>query len=372
MQLQTQTNPSLAQPSSMPGLASGVVLIRRAEIPVQNSVEIEGKHHNLGILKDFRKHEAIARFMPENARLSLAWVRLEPGEELAVHVHPTESMIVLATGLGIVQGDYNGTMEAGDIILIPPGCRHGFFGAGDKGFWALSIQFEGLGLYEKPEQARVAFVPPPVSAGLQKLLKENRAYAATHLRNKLFILVNSGLLNEPEVYQRFFAAVLVWSSYFQRAIFARSAVTDSPRFASLFRQHLAEEFGHDRKLAQDLGSEFRPSFDPILEAGGNWFCWKMVTADAVERLVLVHLVLEVGSSLFSAHAAAAGIGMSQTDYFQRHDEADDSHAIMGQELLNGLAPSTYERLLQVQSEGWSMLELISARIAELATGEVRL
>lgn len=348
-----------------------VTLVRREEIQTVHSVEVNQKVQNLGILKDFRRHPQIAAFLPDQARLSMAWVRLEPGEELAIHEHPTESMIVMASGLGQVQGDYEGLMASGDIILIPRGCRHGFFGAGESGFWALSIQFEGNGLYEKLDQARVQFEASEYSAGLKRLLALNAEFAKTHRDNRLFSLVSSGALSNAPVYERFFAAVLIWSGYFQRAILARSATTDAPRFSELFRQHLEEEFGHDRRLARDLGAVHAFTFDPILEAGGNWFCWKMVTGDATEKLVLVHLVLEVGSDLFSAHAAQAGIGMRRTDYFTLHDAVDDEHVHMGTALLDKLDPITYQRLMKVQSDGWSMLELISTRIAELALGEVK-
>ena len=41
-------------------------------------------------------------------------------------------------------------------------------------------------------------------------------------------------------------------------------------------------------------------WDPALEATANWFVWKMMTLNPREQTVLVHLVLEESSSVFSA------------------------------------------------------------------------
>src|SRR6185312_5101589 len=91
---------------------------------------------------------------------SISWGYLEPGETLGVHVHPTESLIVVATGQGRILGDLEADITDGDVVLIPGGCRHGFVGAGAHGYWALSIQFEGSGLYEDPSRPRSRFLRP--------------------------------------------------------------------------------------------------------------------------------------------------------------------------------------------------------------------
>ena len=66
-------------------------VIRRDDIPTLRSVVVDGEEHNLGILKDFRKHPDLAAFIPEHSRLSMAGVHLEPEEVLAIHAHPTGS-----------------------------------------------------------------------------------------------------------------------------------------------------------------------------------------------------------------------------------------------------------------------------------------
>lgn len=133
-------------------------VISRTSIPVISSIEIDGVLHNLGKLFDFRKHPDLLSFIPENARPSFAWTSLEAHEELAAHEHPTSSMIIVCEGQGEVFGDCNQKIQAGDVIIIPPYHQHGFRGGGKEGgLWCLSIQFEGLGLYENTEAPRVAF-----------------------------------------------------------------------------------------------------------------------------------------------------------------------------------------------------------------------
>ncbi|HEY1534542.1 MAG TPA: hypothetical protein VGF76_11000, partial [Polyangiaceae bacterium] len=204
-----------------------------------------------------------------------------------------------------------------------------------------------------------------VEGGLQKLLALNESFAEGYRGNAMFQLVSSGELQRREMRARFFDCVQVWSSYFQRAIFARSAATDDRRFGVVFRKHLIEEFGHDLDLARERGGT-RPVWDPVLDACGNWFCWKMLTCDNVEKIILIHLVLEVGGSVISAHAGPAINPLGETSYFAVHDEADALHQELGLELLQNVPEASFPRLFQVQAEGWDMLNLLSKRIAELS------
>jgi quercetin dioxygenase-like cupin family protein len=344
-----------------------VSIVKRDVVPTLREVVVDGERHGLGILKDFRKDPRIAAFLPEQSRLSLAWVRLEPGEELAAHAHPTESMIIMAEGHGLVRGDLEAPMEGGDIVLVPRGALHGFVGAAPAGFWALSVQFEGAGLYEDPARGRVKFSEAR-GEGLARLLAANALYAERHLNNKVFTLLASGRLRNPATRARFYDCVQVWSRHFQRAILARSAFVEDPRFAGTFRQHLEEEFGHDEKLARDRREGLQPVWDPTLDAAGQWFVHKMLSLDNAEKTVLVHLVLEVGSSLVSGRARAALNDYRDSDYFEVHDEADEAHKLVGIDQLAGLDDATYARLLDLHAAGWDMLELLSNRIADLCDG----
>jgi quercetin dioxygenase-like cupin family protein len=348
-----------------------MVVIRRDEIPTLRSVVVEGVEHGLGILKDFRRHPTLAALLPESARLAIGWVRLTPGETLEPHVHPIASMIVVATGRGRTLGDLEEDFSDGDVVVIPAGRQHGFVGAGDDGFWALSIQFEARGLYERPDDALVEFVEPGTDrpSPLDRLLARNEELCAEHRENPLFALVLDRRLDDEVRRQRFYAAVQAWSGWFQRAILLRSAMTENPRFAGLFRDHLDEEFGHDRLLARERGSEDAP-WDPILEATSSWFATSMLTLDDAEKLVLVHLVLEAASSTFMAAVQPILDSYGEMSYFALHNEADEEHVNMAAEALAAVPEEAYPRLSAVQERGWQMLNTLCARIAALSDAPV--
>jgi quercetin dioxygenase-like cupin family protein len=346
-------------------------IVPREAIPTLRTVVVAGVEHSLGILKDFRAYPALADFLPEDARLAMSWVRLEPEERLDPHVHPIASMIVVANGEGRTLGDIEAPFSDGDVILIPRGCEHGFVGAGTWGFWALSVQFEARGLYEDPAHALVRFAADtsvPEADGepsLELLLAQTRRYCEAHRRNPMFSLLEHGGLDDPQRRFRYLDAVQAWSNWFQRAIQARAAFTDDRRFSALAQQHLAEERGHNTQLAADRGGRSEVGWDPLLEGMASWFAWKMVALDSAEKTVLIHLVLEAAGATFHAFAQPIMAAYQETDYFSLHG-VDDEHEAMARQQLAGLAPETYRRLLRVQQEGWDMFNALCARMAALA------
>src|SRR3954452_16048991 len=93
-----------------------ITIVRRGGLPTLRSVIVDGKEHTLGIHKDLRKSDVLARFIPEDARLAVAWVHLGPGEQLDPHEHPIESMIVMCHGRGRILGDLEAEIGEGDVI----------------------------------------------------------------------------------------------------------------------------------------------------------------------------------------------------------------------------------------------------------------
>jgi len=360
-------------PGAFEPLTRRMRIVRREEIPAIRSVVVEGVEHNLGILKDFRSHPELARFLPEDARLALSWVHLEPSEALAEHVHPVDSMIVVGAGQGRTTGDLEESFGDGDIVLLPSGCLHGFVGAGESGLWALSIQFNERGLYEDPSAALVGFGDAQKFAAddeepsFERLLARNRQYCDQHRNNSLFALVRSGRLDDAQCRRRFLDAVQVWSNWFQKAVLARSALTDDPRFSPLYRDHLDEEYGHDTRLSADRNG--RPeTWDPVLEATSSWFAWKMLSLDNLEKIVLVHLVLEGAGAVFLPVVQPIIDSFHETTYFTLHKQADAGHATSADSYLAGHSVPTYRRLLRVQREGWDMFNVLCSRMATLAGG----
>lgn len=134
-----------------------IAIVRRSEIPAISEIMEHGELHNLGELRDFRRHPLLDEFIPQQGRLSLAWVRLRAGEILAPHRHPTASLLLCMGGRGIVLDLPDRVIEPGDAVLVPPGSTHGFKGLDPFGIEGLSIQFEERGLYEDTSKPRVEF-----------------------------------------------------------------------------------------------------------------------------------------------------------------------------------------------------------------------
>jgi quercetin dioxygenase-like cupin family protein len=139
-------------------MLSNIAIVPRSGIQAITEIMEDGVMHSLGEQRDFRRHPVLAEFLAETVRLGIAWVRLGPGQELAPHGHPTRSMIIVCRGRGVLLDDGEKPLQEGDVILVPAGHVHGFRGLDPDGVEGLSLQFEGLGLYEDVEKPRVAFM----------------------------------------------------------------------------------------------------------------------------------------------------------------------------------------------------------------------
>ncbi|MCA9678480.1 MAG: cupin domain-containing protein [Myxococcales bacterium] len=60
------------------------------------------------------------------ARASGASVTFEPGARTVWHLHPLGQTLIVTSGTGWVQqwGESKQTIEAGDVVTIPPGVKH--------------------------------------------------------------------------------------------------------------------------------------------------------------------------------------------------------------------------------------------------------
>ncbi|SRR5260370_5712744 len=337
-------------------------VISRAEIPALRTVVVDDVERDIGQLLDFSKHSALSSFLPEESATSLSWVHLDPDQVLEVHVHPVASMVIVAEGSGRTCGDVEVDMQAGDIVLIPAGVEHGFVGAGANGFWALSLQFEGRGLYENRESPLVTFSASCINSLLSGSRRRSEAFRA----NPIFDLIDSGALEDHETRGLFMRLLQVWSNAFASAMLARSALTENPAYATVFRKHLDEEFGHDRLLDKQRDDDRALPRDAVLRATSQWFTLKMLTLDDADKAVLVHLVLEAAASTFMPIARQIfGGDETSMNYFDVHDDADEAHMAMVAYLLNDLDPKTCRRMHETLGEGWDMFEAMCARIAEL-------
>jgi len=350
-----------------------VGIISRKDVPSLHHINIKGKKHNLGVLKDLRKHDYLASFIPDHARLSISWVGLKPDEVLNPHQHPTASMIIVCEGEGEIMGDCNQSLKAGDIAAIPPHNKHGFIGRGKKGFWGLSIQFEGLGLYEDRKAPRVQFAAPNGQfverrvADSQKdyelLLKDQHHYEKLYKRSSLLKLLKSSAIQDYQVQERLLEVLNYWGDWFQRILFTRAAQGHKSNFQDVAEDHLREEVGHNKNLLMARGNKPVQLWDPLLEGCAAWFYEQMACASYAERTVLVHFVLEGSGDIF--HNEAAKI-FTNNEHFKHHSAVEEDHFAMGCHLLKSVSPQTLKSLRRTLRQGWQMMTILCNRMAYIA------
>ncbi|MDE1476707.1 cupin domain-containing protein [Xenorhabdus bovienii] len=354
---------------------SNVTLVKRDYIPSIHTIEVNGVEHWLGHVKDFMKNKQLLDFLPDDNRISMAWVRLEAGEELEPHIHPVESMILLCEGSAESTGDIQAAMDAGDALLVPPGHLHGFKGGHPNGFWGLSIQFDSRGLYEDFTDPWATFHPEQVNTTLgntvaEQLFSRNEIYMERFDKHKLFALVNRGLLKKTQTKKKFLDCFQVWSDYFQKMVLARATTLNDATFEEITMSHLEEELGHNRDLKNGR-VDFEPVFDPILEAASSWFTYKMSTATELEKVVLVHLVVEASATFFYKHIKPVMDGSTTKTHFDVHSVLDDEHVRMGYEFISKCDINDGKPLFEIQNKGWAMLMTVMSRIADLTVYENR-
>lgn len=340
-----------------------MVIVERSEIPSITSVNIDGSIHNLGIVKDFRKNDIISRFLPESPeRTSFSWVRLLPGEVLSVHSHPTASLILICSGVGYFTGDISGRLSAGSTVIVPPDCFHGFCGAGEEGFWALSIQLESTGLYENQENPRVLFNNKKNRRdSMEILLRAHDFFMEDYKDNNFFSFLESEDALNPNIFSRFLDNLQYFSHAFQNIIKTRLENAESAIEYNLALKHLEEEKDHDVNFSKYRGNPKIENIDNEIKAIGQWFCDEMKEKGDAEKIVLMHLVLEGSGELAHKEVYKVTRDTPVGKHFLLHQEEDEDHLQMGVDALKKMNNLAIEPLLTSLIAGWSKMN----RLCEL-------
>src|SRR5687768_13892742 len=105
-----------------------IQIVKRDTIPPITTVEEGGELHHLGELRDFSWSEPLRSFMGAGSGFSASWVQLAHREVLEAHTHPVLSMMVFYAGKGELIGDLCQPLEGDEVVVVPPGCQHGFIG----------------------------------------------------------------------------------------------------------------------------------------------------------------------------------------------------------------------------------------------------
>lgn len=199
---------------------------------------------------------------------------------------------------------------------------------------------------------------------LEQLLEHAQRRQRRFVDGPAFTSIASGdLLDNPDARRVVLACARRFSSNFQTLLFTRQALCTDPAFYPTFLQHLEEELGHDKLLSSEEVPA--PIEDAVFEAVVSWFSYQMIVLDNAERTALMHLVLEAAGDQFHVLAAPHLRDNVRSGYFDVHAELDESHALLGTELLDGLGPRTYQRLALIVDRGWDMMEATFQRVRQL-------
>ena len=128
---------------------------------------------------------------------------------------------------------------------------------------------------------------------------------------------------------------------------------------------MTEELGHNRDLAKSR-ADLQPVFDPVLEGVCSWFPSKIGALSDLEKVVLVHLVVEASAVFFYKHVQPAmGASSGSKNHFDKHKTDDEEHVAMGYDFLRKVTAADWPRLFDIQRQGWAMLMAVMGRVADL-------
>ncbi len=199
---------------------------------------------------------------------------------------------------------------------------------------------------------------------LDALIAYNAALLEQHKRQRCFQMFTDGTLEDAEKRQMFYACLQVFARHFQTILFMRQAHCADNWYGSLFLRHLREEIGHDDVLRKDRGRS-EEVWDPVIEGAAAWFISRMTLLDNIEKTAVVHLVLETSGAYMGSVSRVAMRQFGSAQYFELHDEVDQSHVTLALEPLRLQSPETIARLRIVVGQAWRMLDVWVERVATL-------
>jgi hypothetical protein len=338
---------------------TGIQIVKRAAIPAITTIEEGGVLHRLGELRDLSWSEPLKHFVGGGSGFSASWVQLADQEILEPHTHPVLSMMVIYAGAGQMLGDLCRPLAGDEVVVVPPGCLHGFIG-GPPGLFALSIQFAG-GLYSAPEQPRVIFSKEADS--LEQLLAFSERRASEFARKAMFDLARGALLADATKRRIFRDALGIWVDGIESLSASRYASCDDPRYQAAFREHLSTFVERGADSSQPRTAP--PIRDAALEAITNWFAYQMYVLDNAEKTAIVSLVVDPANAILGKCLSPllGECRLNQVLALQARDA--ERHISRGIELLRHATPRDYARWRDLVGEAWDMSEAMTDRVAAM-------
>ena len=343
-------------------------VVARDQIPaiIDTATNLHARH--------FVAHEEIARAASTGA--ALAWIEAPAGGRVELRAHHAPTLLAILRGRATLVGTVATAgagraapamnavtgaagarqVEPGDVLTVPAEHSYGFAQIhADLHVLQVALQ----------EQSGEAEAERELS--LDSLLARNGVRAKQALESPFYVLLRDALLDTQDKRAAACEAIRVFSDAFQNFLFTRQAMCRDEAYFAAFHGHLLEELGHNDLLR--VSGNPRISRDPILRATSVWFSHQMLKLDNAGKAV-VNLVLETSGYYFHTLAKPVFADGHSATYFAAHAEADEEHMDLGVELLAGLHPDTYRRLLELLDESWDMLQTVTTRFAELVALEV--
>jgi hypothetical protein len=331
-----------------------IQVISRDAIPPVQSLDSADSAQRVGELRDFRWHALLREFMPRSADFSVSWVKLKYGEVLLPQAQATAQLLIFHAGAGTLLGETERPVAKDDVVLLPPGSKHGFVG-GPDGLQGVAIQ---LG-----DDAEAASAPQEAGGeGWQALLAHNDKNQQAFRRRPLFDLLRDGTLDEPSRRRAFLGAMQVWFDAEPALLMRRLASCADAKYSRAFVRDIDDDFA---RTLRRHGRGERPwataSTDVRMAAFVSWFSYQMAVLDNAEKAV-VELVVR---SAISAYQSAAAPALAQFTS-QRHFHYSQGRTSVGADLLRGQSAAGYARLRAIMDETWSMFAAMTDRVVELA------
>ncbi|MFT3774324.1 MAG: hypothetical protein QM820_53875 [Minicystis sp.] len=202
---------------------------------------------------------------------------------------------------------------------------------------------------------------------VEALIAFNASLYEQHKRLRCFQLFSDGTLDDPAKREMMFACLQVFARHFQTMLYMRQAHCADDRYGVLFMKHLREEIGHDDVLRKDRGRA-EEVWDPVVEGAAAWFISRMSTLDNIEKLAIIHLVLESSGAHMGSVTRQSMRRFGSADYFALHDELDQSHVTVALEPVRRQPPEVVARLKVVIEQAWRMLDTWVSRVELLVEG----
>lgn len=335
-----------------------ITILNRNNFPMISNIEVDDEIHYIGEVQPFNGNIDFINFLQGSSSTGMSFVKLSRGERHELHCHDVPSLVIITRGKATLLGKPDTLVKENDVICIDAGSYHGFDCNQGEDMECISVQFENEGLFDNTPN--INFDKGINSA--KQLIDFNEKCCDELKDSAFFNLFSQGLMVDSENLNIFSRYLRQWSSIFQHIMFSRQVTSINANYFGIFLEHLKDEFGHDELLPESQ------CWDGQVDAYGNWFVLKMFQWDNLEKLVVVHLVLEKCGDVF--HAMAKENITKTKDYIDTHAILDHNHSVLGKELYDGLSKDKYSELEAVCCQSWEIMGLLLDRISQLTMAEI--